>query len=141
MIAHIDTFLGIPVYYTLDRRVFAESRGIWPWKRIVVGPGWNRLQYEEQIAALLHEAHHCRALHFEIRLLLVPFCWMTRVQRIAQRQELACDRFAHDNGFGHEMLRIMSKTQGTGGEFYPLLKDRCDHLINLLRGKAHEAAA
>ena len=141
MIAHIDTFLGYPVYFTTDRRVFAEARGIWRWKKIIVGVGWNVLPYEEQIAALLHEAHHCRAHHFEIRLLLLPICWTKWSQRIAQRQELACDRFAHDNGFGHEMLHIVSKTQGGGGEFYPLLKDRVDHLINLLRGSIHEAAA
>lgn len=141
MIAHIDTFLGYRVLFTTDRSVFAEARGIWRWKYILVGVGWNVLPYEEQIAALLHEARHCQLFHMEQRILLLPFCWMKWAQRIAQRQELACDAFAHANGFGHEMLRIVSKTQNGGGEFYPLLKDRVDHLINLLRGSIHEVAA
>lgn|SRR5512135_1825450 len=139
---YIEKFLGLQIVQTGDKSVLAEAHGIWPKKRIVVGPAFDRLPYLEKIAALLHETHHCRCLHMEIRILLIPFCWMKWVQGLAQRQEFACDKFAYDNGFGAEMLRLLSRMQRSGGsEFYPSINERCERLVNLLQRSTHEVAA
>jgi hypothetical protein len=142
MIATPERFLGLALFQTADRGVLAEAHGVWPFKKIVVGPEFDRLPYDERIAALLHETHHCRRFHFEIRLLLLPLCWTKWVARIAQRQEFACDKFAADNGFGGEMLALLKRVRkSSGSEFYPSIEERCERLVNLLRRSVHEVAA
>ena len=136
----IDTICGVPVHYSSEAGV-ARAIGLWPRKRILVGPLWFALPPSERQAVLYHEAKHCLAFHMEIRLLLVPLCWLGSVRRLAQRQELAADRHAADNGYGMEMLRFVRRMQDVDDEFYPSVHDRCAHLSRYLRESIHGLAA
>ena len=100
-------FMGVPVWRTPEPNVLAHTRGIWPWKKIVVGPAWKRLSHDEQIAVLLHEIYHVKMFHVEQRLLALPLLWLPCVKYWAGRQELACDAYVARNGFGVEMVRVL----------------------------------
>ena len=88
--------LGIPVYYDSGLKyVFADSRGFWRWKWIVVGPHFARLPPEFKKVVLLHEVGHVKLRHHEKR---IARLWMllspSRFSRYFKEQEHEADEFA-----------------------------------------------
>ena len=133
--------LGIPVYFKPDTHEVAYSTGIWPFKRIVIGPRWLQLDTDERMGVLMHEAKHCLAFHLEIRLLLLPLFWTDWVLRIAHRQELDADAFAIEQGYGAGILRVIVRFREQD-EYYPSFNDRYDAAISRLsRQENHHALA
>lgn len=129
--------MGYPVTFN-PRGVLAVARGVWPFKRIVVGPAWLLLSPREQHAVLLHEAHHCRAWHMELRILALPFVLLPRVQKWARMMELAADAFAVREGYGIDLINLVVR-RGDGGTdpFYPTHCERLAHLQRCIREVSH----
>ena len=127
------TICGVPVRHDPDSKLIADARGIWPLKWIAVGNGWFKLPFAEQRAVLLHEAGHALKLHLEVRLLFLPLFWTGWVQQLACRQELVADRFAVENGGGHDLLRFLTRCPGNArGPFHPSAHERQQHLSQLI---------
>lgn len=141
--------LGIPVRYDPSSRVIVDSRGMWRWKEIVIGPGFLSFPPREQGALLLHEAGHCKCNH------IARLAWfIARSPRRAWRfarcaleaaragtdengffklvaermpdvatyrigQEFEADRFAAGCGYAHDLIRAFGRIQSEGGPFHP----------------------
>jgi hypothetical protein len=114
-------FLGIPVLVDMHTHIPAQAKGLWPFKRIVLGQGFFYLGLREKEAVLHHEACHCRRFHLERRLCAIPLLLVApRVaEKIAIEHELEADRAAVHRGFGAELLRVLHKLHGPGGQFHP----------------------
>ena len=131
------SMFGIPVRYDPDTEHVACARGLWPWKKIIVGEQWFHLTHHEQIAILLHEVKHCLGFHLEIRLLLLPLWRWGMVERLTHRQELAADAFTVRYGFGPALLSFLSRPQRSGGVYYPTFDDRRAHLMLRIKENHH----
>lgn len=119
--------LGIPVVLEPRCPIAARARGLWPAKRIEVGPAWYALPAEERVAVLYHEAHHCRALHLEARVLLLPLVILaSAVMAICRRQEIAADRRAIAHGWGEPMARYLRRANQPESHFYPSSSERVE---------------
>lgn len=121
-----DSVLGIPVIFDPFSPLHADSRGLWKWKRIAIGPAYFQLSDAQQIAVLFHEACHCLKFHLEKRILALPlllfrpgFCF-----RLCQQQELEADTFAAEHGHGKALLSMLTQTDRESGPFYPRLEER-----------------
>ena len=133
--------LGIPVYFNPATDEMAYATGVWPFKRIVIGPRWLTLDTGERMGVLMHEAKHCLAFHLEIRLLLLPVSWMNWVLRLCHQQELDADAFAVEQGYGRDLLRLVTRFR-EGNEYYPSFDDRYNNMIELIgRREKHDALA
>lgn len=132
---------GVPVVFDFDSDAMARARGVWPFKRIVVGPLFLDLAPREQMAVLLHEAGHCIHLHMEQRLLWLPLFWTERVARMAQDQEIEADAFAATEGYGAELAHVICRYHHDDGTYYPPIEQRVDHLMKRIRERLHAAAA
>ena len=111
------------------RMPFVRARGFWPFKWIEVGERFFTLDAREQQAVLLHELGHCRGMHMEIRLLLMPFCGTRWARSIAHKHELAADAFVRRNDYGHDMVRYLRRfLNAPDGEFHPSVLLRIDAL-------------
>lgn len=119
---------GIPVVYVASSPYVAHAAGIWPLKRIIVGPRWFDFDAEEQAAVLMHEVYHCRALHMEIRWLMLPFFWTEWARRIGREQEFSADRFAAREGYRHELMYFLSRYPPREEPFHPSSWERIRHL-------------
>jgi beta-lactamase regulating signal transducer with metallopeptidase domain len=119
---------GIPVRFDARCKQPAVARGFWPRKYIAVGPAWYLLDAETRVSVLFHEVHHCRALHLEARVLLLPLLLLAPrlTARICRAQELACDRHAAAQGWGHELVALLEREQPDPVEqlFYPSPNER-----------------
>ena len=141
MNAHIDSFMGIPVLFSPTPGLLARLVGLGPSQHIVVGPRWDHLTYEQQVAVLLHERHHGTRWHREIRYLLLPLCWAKWVQALARAQEFACDRFACENGFAAEMLEVIKLSSHIPvDEFYPTAWERSKRILDFMQRNHHATA-
>lgn len=125
--------LGIPVRYDPSLRVISDSRGVWPFKRIVVGPAIQNFTREEGQAILMHEAGHCKLFHLEKRLARL---WMlVRPQMLGdycKRQEYQADYFVVQLGRGRELVSVLEKTQSRGGPIHPDAASRIERLRSWL---------
>lgn len=110
---------GIPVRFDARSVDIADARGIWPWKWIVVGPKWLRLTLRQQTAVLWHEAWHCRRLHLEARIALLPLCWTRFVHELAEQQEFRADAHAAARGYAREMIEVIAHYAGVHAPFHP----------------------
>ncbi len=124
----------------------AWARGVWPFQWIEVGYDWFTLSGIEQQAALLHEVGHCRAHHMSLRVLLLPFCWLPGVQRLARRQELAADAFAVKEGHGVGLLHLIFRYQRVpldpiARKLCPTAQERAQNVLRLLSEKRNEQLA
>lgn len=130
-----DSIMGITVRFS--RRVeVAQARGIWPFKRIVVGHQWYWLSERERMAVLLHEVGHCKLFHMEKR---VAMLWvlLTRpelAKAVCREQEMEADEFAVSRGYGVELRAFVCRSHAEQGPFYPDRKERLRNLNNLLQG-------
>lgn len=127
--------LGVPVYYDPELKPISDSRGLWRWKKIVLGPKFLGLPDREKAAVLLHEVGHCKLHHLEKRISMV---WLVlfspkRLLRLCMEQEHEADRFAARRGYGDDLARLFARTIGNGpGPFHP---DRESRITRLRQGE------
>lgn len=133
-----EKVLGIPILVDVGSHLTADSRGIWPWKKIVLGVSWFYLAAREKEAVLMHEAAHCLKFHLEKRIAAIPLLFLRPAfaTEIAMRQELEADRFAAERGFAVELLSVLRKLGGKDGQFYPTFYTRAKHLNKFIKEKA-----
>ncbi len=124
--------LGIPVHYSERLRVICESRGIWRWKKIVVGPDFTQFPPREKMAFLLHEAGHCKLHHVEKRLLNLWWLliWPRRLVRLCVEQEHQADLFVKNCGYGADLARAFSRLVEMEKTLHPPIKERIARLTN-----------
>lgn len=127
-------FLGIPIVCDLHSRLIADARGLWPFKRIVVGCTWFYLKERERTAVLYHEAGHVRGWHMEKRVLhLLDLAFNpVRARAMCAEQECEADRFAAKAGYGAELAAVLKKFPPEGGAFYPALDERLPRLLEAI---------
>jgi len=122
--------LGIPIRYDPNAKVISDSRGIWPFKRVVIGPAIRNFTNDEAQAILMHELGHCKLFHLEKRLLRL---WMIfRPKRLAaycKKQEHQADYFVVQLGRGRELVSVLQKTQSSGGPIHPDYASRIERLL------------
>jgi len=118
--------LGYRIDFDPEMPRVAEARGIWPFKRIVVGRQWYALPDHERAAVLMHEAAHCRRAHFEKRLVALPLFLLSPsfVKRMAREQEIEADRFAARAGFGAGLIAFLRRFDERESIFYPSHDER-----------------
>ena len=131
-------FLGIPVFVDESSHLTADSRGIWPWKKIVLGISFFYLERREKEAVLLHEAAHCKKFHMERRIAAIPLLFLRPAfaNEIAISHEIEADRFAAERGFAVELLSVLRKIGGKEGRFYPTFDERAKHLKKFIKEHA-----
>ncbi len=122
--------LGIPVVYDPGLKNISDSRGIWRWKKIVIGPNFAKLSEREQGAVLLHEAGHCLLRHLEKRLTMT---WLVLVNpekllRLCINQEYEADQFAAVRGYGDGLVKLFCRMENADGTFHPELSSRIARL-------------
>lgn len=146
--------LGIPVRYDPSTKAIVDSRGLWRWQEIVIGPTFLQLPPREQGAFLLHEAGHCKLGHvrklawFIIRnpRRLAIFVWLglcadnqdgffasvasvlPEIAAYRKAQEFQADRFAAECGYGPDLARAFSRIRSEGGPFHPHPAERISRL-------------
>lgn len=123
----IEPCLGIPVRYDEKHRSIVDSRGVWRWKEIVVGPDFFRFPPAEQAALLLHEAGHVKLQHLEKRLLCLFTPW--RIPALCRAQEFEADAFVRSIGYARQLAGAFSRLQSTPSPLYPPLSERLQRLI------------
>lgn len=123
--------LGVPVIYKPALKAISESRGLWPFKRIVVGPTLRAFPEREQQAILLHEVGHCKMFHLEKRI-LQAFTALFRPSLIlayCHAQEFAADEFVAGCGYGMDLARAFSRINPTDSPWHPRRDHRIARLI------------
>lgn len=128
----LEPCLGIPVLYDEKLPLISESRGVWRWKKIVVGPAFLAFPPREQQAMLLHEVGHCKLRHLERRCLaaLVLLFWPPALGRYCQRQEFQADRFAAACGYGPDLARAFLRLRAVpASPLHPPLAQRIAALL------------
>lgn len=123
--------LGIPVHYDEDFKFISDSRGLWPFKRIVVGPLIRAFPEREQQAILLHEVGHCKMFHLEKRILRV-FTALFRPSLITaycRAQEFAADQFVAGCGYGPDLARAFTRLKPSGDLWHPSRDARVERLL------------
>lgn len=121
--------LGIPVRYDAHLKIISDSRGIWRWQEIVVGPLFTAFPPREQQAILLHEAGHCKMRHVEHRLLALLAPWT--IPRLCREQEFAADRFAAECGFGADLARAFLRLKAPATALHPPVEERIGRLLRV----------
>ena len=123
----------------------AEAEGFWPDKRIVVGVRFLRMNFNCQMATLLHEAWHCKALHKEAKLLamialsplmLCPTLFLRVMRKVFAWTEFAADAYAARRGHGLAMIEVvMSGREATGVlDFHPSNESRVANIQRVMKG-------
>jgi len=131
MVPDMNT-LGVPVRYDPQAKMISDSRGLWRWKKIVVGPMfWINFDEREKQAILLHEAGHCKMFHLEKRILRLPLMLVrpSFVASYCRAQEFAADQFAAGCGYAQDLARALSKIRAGGGPLHPDLPTRIARLL------------
>jgi Zn-dependent protease with chaperone function len=130
---------GIRVSYSDKLSLLSESRGIWPWKKIVVGPLFWQLTFREQGAVLLHEAGHCRNFHLEKRLLMTPYILFrpSLVLQICAEQEFEADFYSAAHGYSYELMTLFQKMTAQKSPFHPDMASRIERLKVFIENQAH----
>lgn len=133
--------MGVPVEFDPDLPYISDSRGLFRWKRIVVGKSFFALTSREKQAVLAHEAGHCKLKHLEKRILRLWLLVMPkRLLAYCHRQEYEADQFSKACGFGEAMVSLLEKvalvqsdgnaaqTQLVGSLYHPPLQSRIERL-------------
>jgi len=121
--------LGIPLRYDPNMKTIAESRGLWPFKAVYLGPQLPCFPPREQQAFLLHEAGHCMLFHLEKRIAnLWRLVWPPAFFRYLRMQELQADRFVAHCGYGEDLARGFERIIPTQSVFHPPISERVARL-------------
>lgn len=121
---------GIPTFYDPELKNISDSRGIWRWKKIILGNAFHQLSEREAKAVLLHEVGHCKLRHLEKRLTML---WLVlwnpqKLLRLCIEQEYEADRFAARMGYGMDLVQLFCRMQRQQGPFHPELSERIARL-------------
>ncbi len=124
--------LGIQVHYRPRFKGISDSRGVWRWKKIIVGTVFTQFPMREQAAILLHEAGHCKLFHVEKRILnLWRLFWRpASLVNLCIQQEFEADRFAAGCGYGPDLARAFCRISNEKSLLHPPLEERVDRLIH-----------
>ena len=127
----IDPVLGIEVVFDEGLANICDSRGIFRWKKIVVGPTFLSFPPREQQALLLHEVGHCKLKHLEKRLarLWLLFWSPRRLAEMCIEQEFEADRFVAAIGLGGALAQAFGRIKATPDPFHPPVTERIARLI------------
>lgn len=128
--------MGIPVRYDPNAKIISDSRGIWPFKRIMIGPTFFNFDEREKQAILLHEAGHCLLFHLEKR---IAHLWLllwspADLARYCEAQEYQADRFVSECRYGVDLARAFSKISEDGGALHPGTHSRIARLLACSKG-------
>lgn len=109
-----------------------ETRGLWRWKKIVVGRAFEGFPVREREAILLHEVAHAKLNHIEKRL-LVAWQIVFAPRRFAQlcvEQEFQADYFAAECGRGVDLASALSRMKTDArASLHPAVGDRVARLL------------
>jgi len=123
---------GIRVVYDPNTSSISDSRGLWRWKKIIVGNNFFRFPPREQQAILLHEVGHCKLRHLEKR--IASTWWVViaprRLIELCVEQEFQADRYAAAHGYGDDLARAFSRIRGESNLLHPPLEERRRRLIS-----------
>lgn len=121
---------GVRVRYDPQFIGISDSRGIWPLKRIFIGPTFLNFPPREQMALLLHEVGHCKLYHLEKRIarlwlllrpkLLFAFCI---------EQEYEADRFVWRCGYAVELAQAFTRIRVVNSPLHPPVAERIARLL------------
>ncbi len=128
----LDPCMGIPVVYDPQMTTISDSRGLFRWKKIFIGPTLRSFPPREQQAMLIHEVGHCKLRHLERRLLaaVVLIFWPPALARYCQAQEYQADRFAAHCGYGPALARAFLRLRSVApGPLHPPLSLRIARLL------------
>ncbi len=123
--------LGIRVVHDPSLRWIAHSRGIGPWKKIVVGNDFFNFTPREQGAILLHEAGHCKLCHVEKRIINL---WRAFIPKLMfdylRNQEYQADYYAAQCGYGVDLATAFAKLRAVPQKlWYPDVDTRIARLL------------
>lgn len=125
--------MGIPVVYDPGMSgTISDSRGLWRWKKIFVGPSLRAFPPREQQALLIHEVGHCKMFHLERRLLwaCVLIFWPPALARYCKTQEHQADLFTAHCGYGPDLARAFMRLRSDGGgPLHPSTSERIARLL------------
>ena len=132
----LDDCFGIPVIFDSELKVVSQSRGIWPWKRIFLGPSFAEFPSREQAAILLHAVGHCKMRHLEKR---IAGSWRvlfggSALVRLCVAQEYEADAFAANCGYAVELAKAFSRMElagSHGGGLHPGTRNRIERLCRM----------
>jgi Zn-dependent protease with chaperone function len=129
--------LGIPVVHVPGLPVTAETSGIGPWAKILVGEGIFRLEPRVAGAVLLHEAGHIKLGHLRKRVVfaLLNFWRPMAIGHYCREQEFEADRFAAGCGYARELALYFMIVNAVSGPYHPPRSER------VLRLAAHPQQA
>lgn len=131
------TWNGIKVFFDPCLQIPAQSKGLWPFKKIVVGKQYLPITPREKMAILSHEEAHCKKFHLERRILaLWAIIFFPKLAaKWACQHELDADAFAAKHGYGVELREALSGFKSPPSMFYPPFKVRAAALTALIEGK------
>lgn len=124
--------MGVRVSYDARAKFISDSRGLGPWKKIVVGPTFLEFAPREQQAILLHEVAHCKLFHVEQRIAkLWLILWRpSRLRQLCIDQEHEADAFVRSSGFGADLASAFSKLRFTSHFLHPSTAERIARLTS-----------
>lgn len=124
--------LGIRVAYKPKAKCIAESRGLWPFQRIIVGPLFLSFPPREQEAILIHEVAHCKMRHLEARILnLWMLVYPPLLRKLCVEQEHDADRYVRSLGYGSDLARAFAKLKVAPHLLHPDTSERIARLTSL----------
>lgn len=127
----MDSCLGVPVVFDEKYLGISDSRGLWKWKKIVVGRYFLVFPPREQQAILLHEVGHCKLFHLEKRILALwrlIFC-PADLLTVCVEQEYEADRFVRGCGYGPDLARAFGRMRETPDPLHPPVAERVSRLF------------
>jgi len=122
---------GIRIVHDPLSATLSDSRGLWPFKKIVVNDHFFRLAPPEQAAFILHEVGHCKLFHLEKRVLALPLLFVrpSYLNRLCIEQEHEADAYAAAQGFGPYLVSAFSRMKMDGENLlHPDFKSRIERL-------------
>lgn len=129
----LDPCMGIRVVYDPGMtEPISDSRGVFRWKRIFIGPTLRAFPPREQAALLIHEAGHCKLKHLEWRILwaFLLIFWPPALAAYCRKQEFQADLFTAHCGYGPDLARAFMRLRGSsGGPLHPPIEERIARLL------------
>ena len=128
--------MGIHVEHRPKDKILSEARGLWPFKKIVVGADFARLEPRCQGAALLHEVGHVKLFHLEKRIAfaILNFWRPAAIARYCREQEFQADAFAAGCGYGLDLALLFARLNEQSDPFHPSVRERIERLTRTLAG-------
>lgn len=136
----ISPVMGVPVCFDPKMSGISETRGLGPWKKIVVGPQFSRIDARQQAAILVHEVGHIRLNHLAKRIgyALLNFWRPAAIWRYCRMQELQADAFVVGCGYGRDFALFCALMNQAESASHPSSAERISAIgENLRRTPTH----